>query len=127
MIETDKRKAIYLLHQEGMEAKEIARRLGVSPTSVRTLIQQKGTRTIRKDKQLIEPELLRRLYQECQGRVQRMYEKLVEEERIQVKYSTLTRMVRELGLGAPAQARLDPAEGRCCVTITPDGAETGRA
>jgi len=31
------------------------------------------------------------------------------------------------GLGAPAQARLDPAEGRCCVTITPDGAETGRA
>jgi predicted ArsR family transcriptional regulator len=28
-------------------------------------------------------------------------------------------------LGAPAQARLDPAEGRCCVTITPGGAETG--
>jgi predicted ArsR family transcriptional regulator len=25
------------------------------------------------------------------------------------------------GLGAPAQARLDPAEGRCCVTITPVG------
>jgi hypothetical protein len=22
-------------------------------------------------------------------------------------------------LGVPAQARLDPAEGRCCVTITP--------
>src|SRR5215831_4092465 len=28
-------------------------------------------------------------------------------------------------LGAPAQARLDPAEGRCCVTITPGGAGTG--
>jgi transposase len=107
MIETDKRKAIYLLHQEGMQANEIARRLGISPTSVRTIIQQKGvlTRTIRKDKQAIEPELLRRLHQECQGRVQRMHEKLLEEERIQVKYSTLTRMVRELGLGAPAQAR----------------------
>ncbi len=107
MIETDKRKAIYLLHQEGMEDQEIARRLGVSPTSVRTIIQQKGVmpRTIRKDKQAIEPELLRRLHQECQGRVQRMHEKLVEEQRIQVKYSTLTRMVRELGLGAPAQAR----------------------
>jgi predicted ArsR family transcriptional regulator len=25
------------------------------------------------------------------------------------------------GLGTPAQARLDPAEGRCCVTITPEG------
>jgi predicted ArsR family transcriptional regulator len=28
-------------------------------------------------------------------------------------------------LGAPAQARLDPAEGRCCVTIIPGGAEAG--
>jgi predicted ArsR family transcriptional regulator len=28
-------------------------------------------------------------------------------------------------LGAPAQARLDPAEGRCCVMITPGGAGTG--
>jgi transposase len=107
MIETDKRKAIYLLHQEGMEDKEIARRLGVSPTSVRTIVQQKGVmpRTIRKDKQAIDPELLRRLHQDCQGRVQRMHEKLVEEHQVQVKYSTLTRMVRELGLGAPVQAR----------------------
>src|SRR5439155_23259768 len=107
MIETDKRKAIYLLHQEGMEDKEIARRLGVSPTSVRTIIQQKGVmpRTIRKDKQRIDPELLRRLHQECEGRVQRMHEKLMEEERIAVKYSTLSRMVRELGLGAPPQTR----------------------
>lgn len=107
MIETDKRKAIYLLHQEGMEDKEIARRLGVSPTSVRTIIQQQGVmpRTIRKEKQHIDPQLLRRLHQECQGRVQRMHEKLVEEHQVQVKYSTLTRMVRELGLGAPPQAR----------------------
>ena len=28
-------------------------------------------------------------------------------------------------LGAPAQARLDPAEGRCCVTIIPGEAEAG--
>ena len=107
MIETDKRKAIYLLHQEGMQDKEIARRLGVSPTSVRTIIQQQGVmpRTIRKDKQAIDPELLRRLHQDCQGRVQRMHEKLVEEHQVQVKCSTLTRMVRELGLGAPGQAR----------------------
>jgi len=30
MIATDKRKAIFLLHQEGMEVREIVRRLGVS-------------------------------------------------------------------------------------------------
>jgi predicted ArsR family transcriptional regulator len=31
------------------------------------------------------------------------------------------------GLGAPAQARLDPAEGRCCVMITPEQAGTSHA
>ena len=35
MIATDKRKAIFLLHQEGMEVREIARRLGVSRNTVR--------------------------------------------------------------------------------------------
>jgi transposase len=99
MIETDKRKAIYLLHQEGMSAREIARRLGVSRNTVRTVIDQQGqvVRVIRKDKQAIDPDLLRRLHQECDGRVQRMHEKLVEEEGLPVKYSTLTRKVRELG------------------------------
>jgi transposase len=107
MIATDKRNAIYLLHQEGMPDKEIARRLGVSPNTVRTIVRQKGVvpRTVRKDKQHIDPQLLRRLYQECDGRVQRMHEKLLEEERIPVKYSTLTRLVRELGLGQPLQER----------------------
>jgi len=107
MIETDKRKAIYLLHQQGMSRREIARRLGVSRKTVGTIIEQEGVmpQTIRKDKQHIDPELLRRLHQECEGRVQRMREKLVEEEGIPVEYSTLTRMVRDLGLGTAPQTR----------------------
>ncbi len=107
MIETDKRKAIYLLHQEGMSVREIARRLGLSRNTVRSAIQHQGQKvqTVRQDKQYIDPELLRRLHQECEGRVQRMREKLVEEEGIPVQYSTLTRMVRDLGLGSPPQAR----------------------
>jgi transposase len=107
MIEADKRKAIYLLHQEEMSIREIARRLGVSRNAVRRAIEQKGetVHTTRQDKQQIDPDLLRRLYQECDGRVQRMHEKLLEEEHIQVSYPTLTRMVRELGLGTPPQTR----------------------
>ena len=128
MIATDKRNAIYLLHQEGMPDKEIARlrqgagwqlarparlrrdearRLGVSPNSVRAIVQQQGVppHKVRKDKQHLDAELLRRLHQECAGRVQRMHEKLLEEEHVQVKYSTLTRRVRELGLGQPPQVR----------------------
>ena len=47
MITTDKRKAIFLLHQEGMAEREIARKLGVSRNTVRTIIRQGGERPSR--------------------------------------------------------------------------------
>ena len=53
------------------------------------------------------PQLLERLYRECDGWMQRIHEKLVEEQGIQVGYSTLTRMLRELGLGRSQPARCD--------------------
>jgi len=101
MIEPDKRKAIYLLHQEGMGVREIARSLKISPNTVTTIIAQKGEmpQSVRKDKTKIDPDLLARLYGECQGRAQRIYEKLTEEEGVSVAYSTLTQILREQGLG----------------------------
>jgi len=107
MLEADKRKAIYLLHQEGMPFREIARRLNLSRNTVRSVIELQGQmpQCIRKDKQHIEEELLRKLYGECQGRIQRVHEKLIEEEGIEVKYSTLTRMLRNLGLGKAHKKR----------------------
>jgi transposase len=42
MIEADKRKAIYLLHQGGMSVRQIARRLGVSRNTVREIVAQEG-------------------------------------------------------------------------------------
>ena len=39
MIEADKRKAIFLLHQEGMSVRQIARRLGISRNTVRSIIE----------------------------------------------------------------------------------------
>ena len=107
MIDPDKRKAIYLLHQEGMSVRQIARRLGVARNSVKEIIAQQGQalRRPRKDKQQIDPQLLRALYNECEGRVQRVHEKLTEEQGITVKYSTLTRMLRELGISQPQKSR----------------------
>ncbi len=101
MISPDKRKAIYLLHQEGMGIRKIARQLNVSNNSVRTIIGQHGEmpESTRKDKIDIDPELLCRLYLECDGWVQRIHEKLTEEHDIQVGYSTLTRQIRALDLG----------------------------
>jgi len=83
-----------------MGARQIARRLGVSRNTVRVVIAAAGAlpQTTRVDKQRIDEELLRRLYQECAGRAQRVHEKLTEEEKIQVTYPTLTRMLRELGI-----------------------------
>jgi transposase len=109
MIEADKRKAIFLLHQEGMPVREISRRMGVSHNTVEAIIAQKGemSHTTRKDKVRIEPELLRRLYGECGGWIQRVHEKLVEEEGRPVAYPTLTRLLRELGISNSPKARCD--------------------
>ena len=100
MIEAEKRKAIFLLHQEGMPLREIARRLRVSRNTVGVIIAQGGQlpKLVRSAKQKIDSQLLERLYEQCGGWIQRMHEKLIEEEGIEVKYSTLTRMLRQLGI-----------------------------
>jgi len=107
MIATDKRNAIFLLHQEGMPVHEIVRKLGVSRNTVRVIIRQGGVLPprVRTDKKRLDEELLRRLYHQCQGRVVRVHEKLVEEEGIAVCYPTLTQMLRELGISAPPKVR----------------------
>jgi len=109
MIDPDKRKAICCLHNEGMGIREIARRLGLSRNTVRRIIDLKGSISDlpRKDKIKIDQELLNRLYEECDGRVQRIHEKLSEEEGIKVGYSTLTSMIRELDLGRSQKRRCD--------------------
>ena len=77
MIEPDKRRAIFLLHEEGMPLREISRRLRVSRNTVRAVIKQEGKMPdgVRKDKIHIDQELLERLYQECDGWIQRVHEK----------------------------------------------------
>jgi len=109
MIGPDKRKAIYLLHLEGKGVREISRLLGPSHKAVAKIIKQKGepARIRRKDKIRIDPELLRRLYGECGGWMQRVHEKLVEEEKIPVAYPTLTRLLRELGISTSRKVRCD--------------------
>ena len=56
MIEADKRKAIFLLHQEGMPLREIARRLHVSRNTVAVVIAQGGQmpKLVRSAKQKID-------------------------------------------------------------------------
>jgi transposase len=117
MIDPDKRKAIYLLHTEGMKIRAISRQLRVNRNTVRDIIEQEGLppETIRADKIQIETDLLLELYGKCRGRIQRIHEKLTEEEGIMIGYSTLTRMIRELEFGETKKSRCgkvadEPAE-----------------
>ena len=92
MISPDKRAAIYLLHKEGMGVREIARSLRVNRGSVSDIIKQKGVmpESARSDKIQLDAQLLIKLYNDCDGWVQRIHEKLTEEEGITIGYSTLT-------------------------------------
>jgi transposase len=109
MIDADKRKAVFLLHQEGVSIRQIARQLRLSRNAVRRIIAQSGQTppSIRRPVQNLDPELLRQLHQECHGYAQRMMEKLREEHGITVKYSTLTRHLRDLGICAPMSQRCE--------------------
>jgi len=92
-----------------MGLREISRRMGLGRNTVRTIIEQKGQMpaATRSNKVRIEVELLKSLYQQCEGRAQRVYEKLVEEEDVEVTYSTLTRMLREFGISTPQKSRCE--------------------
>jgi len=107
MIEPDKRKAIYILHKEGMGVREISRRMNISTNTVHTIIGQAGAmpQTIRKDKIEIDTDLIIGIYHQCDGRVQRTHEILSEQHGISIGYSTLSRMIRELGFGKSQKKR----------------------
>jgi len=105
MIDANKRKSIFLLHNEGMGIREISRRLIVSTNSVSKIIKLEGNLPdkIRHDKIKVDPELLSTLYTHCDGYIQRIHEILIEEKGINIGYSTLTRNIRELDLGQKNQ------------------------
>ncbi len=107
MISAEKRAAIYQLHKEGMGVRELARSLRVNRGTVSDIIKQKGVmpETTRSDKIQVDAQLLIKLYKDCDGWVQRIHEKLTEEEGIAIGYSTLTGRIRELGLGKSKNKR----------------------
>lgn len=131
MIEPEKRDAIYSLHKEGKSIREIARLLKVSRNTVDKIIEQKegegeGNKNIpdsvRVDKIVIDEELLRRLHRECDGWIERVHERLGEEEGITIGYSTLTRMMRELSLES-RKSKSKKKHTRCARVLDKPGEE----
>ena len=69
MIDADRRKAVFLLHQEGVSIRQIARQLHLSRNAVRWIIAQSGQMppSRRRPTVSLDPELLQRKFQHLLG------------------------------------------------------------
>ena len=107
MIPEHKKEAIHTLHDEGRRKKEIARLLNIDPKTVRKILRSNGTGSakVRKDKKVVDIELLKDLYERCDGYAERIFEILTEEHKSDIGYSTLTRLIREEGIGQKKNQR----------------------
>ena len=90
------------LFEHGKRKKEIARILRLNIKTVRNILDSDPTdKTPRPDKIVVDYALLKSLHQQCDGYAQRIFEILTEEHKIPIGYSTLTRLLREYGIGRP--------------------------
>jgi len=101
MITDDDFRTIHQLHEKGTGKKQIARLLHLDPRTVRKALSRDANEQHhgRRDKVVVDEELLRTLYQECGGYVQRIYEKLTEDYSLSVSYSTVLRNIHEYDIG----------------------------
>lgn len=79
----------------------------MNPKTVRKALKESGTQDghERSDKINVDMEHLSNLYARCDGYGQRIYEILTEEEKLNIGYSTLTRIIRENGIGQKTDMR----------------------
>ena len=107
MIKPDKRAAIFTLYEAGNTKRQIAKAVKADIKTVRKALTD-GPEKLSvnaKRKIVVDEELLRKEYQSCNGFIERMHEKLTEDYGLSIGYSTLTRRIRELGLGQKASKR----------------------
>lgn len=96
MIQENICETIRTLYESGKSKRQIARFLNIDIKTVRKIIaSENNCPKTRRDKIIVPEEMLKELYQRCDGYIQRMYEILTEEEGLEIGYSTLTRLVRE--------------------------------
>lgn len=106
MIEEQTRELIRQLFEQGKPKRQIARFLNLDIKTVRGILSgPAGAPRTRKDKILLDADLLRQLYERCEGYAQRVQEILKEEYHIRIGYSTLTRRLHEQGIGRPSPKR----------------------
>lgn len=95
------------LHGLGKPKKKIARLLGIDVKTVKSIIKNgcSGLPKPRSDKITLDESLLKEVIHRCEGYLERTHEILSEEHGVHIGYSTLTRKVREMGLGDKTSSR----------------------
>lgn len=120
MISDEMREAIVGMRDKGMKIRQIARSLGISRNTVRTILKGSGSE-VRGSGASHENEtpLIREAFLRCRGNVVRVQEVLADQG-IRIGYSTLTRIARDRGLREPKKVRAGVTplalERRCSTT-----------
>lgn len=98
---------MHTLFNQGVGRKEIARLVQIDVKTVRKILadQLRKEPDARKDRIVVDEKLLEELYRDCKGYRQRMHERLTEEHGIPIGYSSLTRLLRDKGLGVEKKQR----------------------
>lgn len=109
MIDHNKRMVVLELYRQGKGKREISRLLSISRNTVSSIILTDGRmpQIKRKDTTPFDEDRLRKLYDQCDGRVQRVYEILVEDDHFKTAYSTLSQKLRDMGLGKVKKSRCE--------------------
>ena len=119
MLSAEQCQTILALSRAGESNRSIARRLSIDRKTVNGVLEnkRKSEESMRSACAKIDEELLRTLHVDCDGRIQRIHEKLSEEHGVEIAYSTLTLHCRKLGLSAKRKATkrhyhisMDPGE-----------------
>jgi transposase len=105
MISEDTRNAVITLNERGVKKRQISRMLGVSRNTVRQVLQGKEPRDPEEiPRSPAELATIKEVYARCRGNVVRVQE-ILKEKGSEIPYSTLTRLVRDMGLRAPKKHR----------------------
>jgi hypothetical protein len=97
VIAEELRQAIRLLNTQGQPRREISRLLKVSRNTVRRVLREPQRPQAPTEDPRVQAivELLPQLYRDCKGNAVRIGEILKDTHRIEIAYSTLTRLIRE--------------------------------
>ena len=105
MLDLDTRTAVLLLSAQGHSSRAIGKALKLSRNTVRKVLRQGIAQVpaLQRPEQLAEQlQRIRKLHIECQGNLQRVWEKL-QEQGVEVGYSTLTAFGRRHEIGTKAK------------------------